>query len=79
MATSQPCRRTDHARTQPRTPDRDTAALPDGYNEVAYISDPNGACHPNRLAAIGRLLGLDTAPIANCRVPELAASALLVR
>jgi hypothetical protein len=64
---------------QPRTPDRDTAALLDACNEFAYISDPNGACHPNRLAAIGRLLGLDTAPIANCRVPELAASALLVR
>jgi SAM-dependent methyltransferase len=57
---------------QPRTLDRDTAALLDAYNEVAYISDPNGACHPNRLAAIGRLLGLDTAPIANCRVLELA-------
>jgi hypothetical protein len=64
---------------QPRTPDRDTAALLDACNEFAYISDPNGACHPNRLAAIGRLLGLDTAPIANCRIPEHAASALLVR
>jgi SAM-dependent methyltransferase len=57
---------------QPRTPDRDTAALLDAYNEVAYVSDPVPQCHPNRLATVGRLLGLETAPLATCRVLELA-------
>lgn len=51
---------------------RETADLVDAYNDVAYVSDPNPACHPNRLAVIGRLLGLDTAPTATCRVLEIA-------
>jgi SAM-dependent methyltransferase len=44
----------------------------DGYNDVPYTSFPNAAHHPDRLATIGTLLGLDVAPIATCRVLELA-------
>ena len=47
-------------------------ALVKSYNDVAYTSYPNSALHPDRLAAIGTLLGLDVAPIATCRVLELA-------
>lgn len=51
---------------------RETADLVAAYNDVAYVSDPVPQCHPNRLATIGRLLGLETAPLATCRVLELA-------
>jgi SAM-dependent methyltransferase len=44
----------------------------DGYNDVPYTSFPNAAHHPDRLATIGTLLGLDVAPIATCRVLEFA-------
>jgi SAM-dependent methyltransferase len=47
-------------------------ALVDSYNEVPYTSFPNAAHHPDRLATIGTLLGLDVAPIATCRVLEFA-------
>jgi SAM-dependent methyltransferase len=47
-------------------------AVADAYNEVAFTSDPNAACHPDRLATIATLLGLDAAPVATSRVLELA-------
>ena len=46
--------------------------LMQGYNEVPYVSVPDPARHPERLATIGTLLGLDVAPVATCRVLEFA-------
>jgi SAM-dependent methyltransferase len=42
------------------------------YNELPYTSVPDPARHPERLATIGTLLGLDVAPVATCRVLEFA-------
>jgi 2-polyprenyl-3-methyl-5-hydroxy-6-metoxy-1,4-benzoquinol methylase len=47
-------------------------ALVKSYNDVAYTSHPNAALHPDHLATIGTLLGLDVAPLSTCRVLELA-------
>src|SRR5437764_15074412 len=47
-------------------------ALVKSYNELPYTSFPDPARHPDRLATIGTLLGLDVAAIARCRVLELA-------
>src|SRR5438034_9094792 len=47
-------------------------ALVQSYNEVPYTSFPDAAHHPDRLATIGTLLGLDVAPIPTCRVLEFA-------
>jgi SAM-dependent methyltransferase len=50
---------------------RDDALLK-SYNDVPYRSFPDPARHPDRLATIGTLLGLDVAPVATCRVLEFA-------
>ena len=42
------------------------------YNDVPYTSSPDPARHPDRLATVATLLGLDVAPVATCRVLELA-------
>ena len=42
------------------------------YNDVPYTSSPDPARHPDRLATLGTLLGLDVAPVATSRVLELA-------
>ncbi len=42
------------------------------YDVVAYPGYPFEQTHPDRLATVGRLLGLDPPPIDNCRVLELA-------
>jgi ubiquinone/menaquinone biosynthesis C-methylase UbiE len=47
-------------------------ALQDSYNDVPYVSAPDPARHPDRLATIGTLLGLDVAPLSTCRVLEIA-------
>ena len=47
-------------------------ALQDSYNDVPYVSTPDPARHPDRLATIGTLLGLDVAPLAACRLLEIA-------
>ena len=47
-------------------------ALQDSYNDVPYVSAPDPARHPDRLATIGTLLGLHVAPLAACRVLEIA-------
>jgi SAM-dependent methyltransferase len=47
-------------------------ALLQAYNDVPYTSAPDPARHPERLATLGTLLGLDVAPVATCRVLELA-------
>lgn len=41
------------------------------YDEIPYISHPYPHSHPERLAAIARLLGLDPPAIEKCRVLEL--------
>jgi methyltransferase-like protein/SAM-dependent methyltransferase len=41
------------------------------YDEVPYDSLPYGASHPDRLATIGTLFGMEPAPIDACRVLEL--------
>lgn len=41
------------------------------YDEVPYLGYPFAQTHPDRLATIGTLLGLQVAPVANCRVLEL--------
>ena len=42
------------------------------YNDVPYTSSPDPARHPDRLATLGRLLGIDVAAVTTCRVLELA-------
>jgi len=42
------------------------------YEAVGYPGRPFAQTHPDRLATIGRLLGLEPAPIHHCRVLELA-------
>ncbi|MEO8347193.1 MAG: class I SAM-dependent methyltransferase [Betaproteobacteria bacterium] len=54
------------------TPQSGDDALVKSYNDVLYTSFPDSARHPDRLAAIGTLLGLDVAPVASSRVLELA-------
>ncbi len=60
------------AATTPDAPSRTSEALADSYNDVPFRSNPNAACVPSRLATMATLLGLDTAPVASCRVLELA-------
>src|SRR4051794_16481456 len=47
-------------------------ALARSYNDVPYTSSPDPARHPDRLATIGMLFGLDVAPVDTCRVLEFA-------
>ena len=50
----------------------DTASTPvTNYDVVAYPSYTHNQTHPDRLAVIGRLFGLNPAPVAHCRVLEL--------
>ena len=44
------------------------------YDEVPYPNLCHNQTHPDRLALIGRLLGMRPAPVTNCRVLELAAA-----
>src|SRR4051812_18247838 len=41
------------------------------YDEVLYPSEVHSQTHPNRLAVIGALFGLEPAPVERCRVLEL--------
>lgn len=43
----------------------------EGYEEVPYPGSPYPETHPDRLATIATLLGLDPAPPERCRVLEL--------
>ncbi|MBI3866078.1 MAG: class I SAM-dependent methyltransferase, partial [Planctomycetia bacterium] len=45
------------------------------YDEIPYISHPYPHSHPERLAAIARLLGLKPTPVDKCRVLELGCAA----
>ena len=42
------------------------------YEEVPYVGRPNRISHPDRLATIATLLGMNPAPPASCRVLEVA-------
>ncbi|RME73774.1 MAG: methyltransferase domain-containing protein [Chloroflexi bacterium] len=48
-----------------------TLPLPDSYEEIPYTSRPFVQTHPDRLATIATLLGMDPPPVAACRVLEL--------
>ena len=41
------------------------------YDQVSYRTFPRRQTHPNRLAAVARLFGMQPAPVACCRVLEL--------
>ena len=41
------------------------------YDEVLYPTAPRKESHPERLAMMAHLMGLDTAPLSHCRVLEL--------
>lgn len=45
--------------------------VPNAYDQVLYPESSYDQTHPNRLATLGRLLGLSPAPVEHCRVLEL--------
>jgi SAM-dependent methyltransferase len=48
------------------------AGVPDNlYDQVYYETFPRPQTHPDRLAAVARLFGMDPAPVASCRVLEI--------
>lgn len=50
-------------------------AAGDAYDRLPYPSHPFSHTHPDRLHVIGRLIGLDPAPVDGCRVLELGCAA----
>jgi methyltransferase-like protein/SAM-dependent methyltransferase len=46
-------------------------ALAEAYSAIAYIGYPFAQTHPDRLATLGALFGLQPAPVGKCRVLEL--------
>jgi SAM-dependent methyltransferase len=58
--------------TTTHKPEPGDDALVRSYNDVAYTSYADAVRHPDRLATIGTLLGMDVAPIASCRILEFA-------
>lgn len=48
-----------------------TQQAADSYNQVPYPGLSHSNTHPDSLATMGRLLGLQTAPVEDCRVLEL--------
>ena len=49
-------------------------AVENSYDQVPYESFPFRQSHPDRLATIATLMGLNTAPLAKARVLELGCS-----
>jgi SAM-dependent methyltransferase len=47
------------------------AEPPNPYNEIAYAATPQPQAHPDRLAALGILFGLEVAPVETSRILEL--------
>ncbi len=45
--------------------------MPTKYDEVRYPTTPRKESHPSRLAAMAYMMGLETAPLGQCRVLEL--------
>jgi cyclopropane fatty-acyl-phospholipid synthase-like methyltransferase len=52
-----------------------TSALQASYEELPYRSLPFAQSHPDRLAALGALFGMASAPVERCRVLEVGCSA----
>src|SRR5215208_1269478 len=48
-----------------------TQATPNTYDEVSYPSYPFPQSHPNRLAVLATLFGMNPAPVEDCRVLEI--------
>lgn len=46
-------------------------AVPNPYDELAYVGRAYPETHPDRLATIGKLYGLSPAPVDRCRVLEI--------
>src|SRR5262249_46225206 len=44
---------------------------PNPYNAIRYSTLPQQRTHPARLGAVGALMGMTPAPVANCRVLEI--------
>lgn len=66
-------RRAQHEKLQPRgSTSAKLPATPNSYDEVPYKSYPYRQTHPDRLATIATLFGMQPPAIANCRVLELA-------
>ena len=47
---------------------------PTEYDLIPYPTMPRQQTHPDRLAAVGKLFGMEPAPVENCRVLEIACS-----
>src|SRR5690242_5950097 len=41
------------------------------YDEIPYLSKPIDATHPDRLASVAALFGMNPAPVSACRVLEI--------
>ena len=41
------------------------------YDELPYITLPSNDNHPDRLASVATLFGMNTAPVTACRVLEI--------
>lgn len=55
----------------PDAPDSTALGVGEAYDEFQYENYPFAATHPDWLRTIGRLHGLDPAPVERCRVLEL--------
>jgi len=51
-----------------------TATLPTSYDEFPYKTVPFAQTHPDRLATLAWLFGLEPTPIQRCRLLELGCS-----
>ena len=56
----------------PAKASHESGALAKAYDDVEYTSYPDAVSHPDRLATVATLMGLDVAPLATSRVLELA-------
>ena len=51
-----------------------SAGAPTEYDLIPYPALPRPQTHPDRLAAVGKLFGMEPAPVDRCRVLELGSS-----
>ena len=57
--------------TTPRPVERTGEAITNTYDEVLYVGHPHAQTHPDRLAPLARLHGVEAAPVDTCRVLEI--------
>lgn len=50
------------------------SAQPNTYDQLPYLSRPRRNCHPDTYATVARLMGMEPAPVDNCRVLEIGCS-----